>query len=105
MAKIPGYIHAFIGLIMIMFSYWIQQNTESNLIFFYVIGIGLITFGVFKIITKIILNDKETPKQTRKKQNTNNTQNKKRIITCPKCQTKHYSNSNYCHLCGTKLLK
>lgn len=102
MTQIPGYIHAFVGIVMVIFSYYIEQTGEANLIFFYIIGIGFIIYGVFKTLKSYILNDKndELDKDFNKKK-----EYKNNIIQCPRCMTKHYTKSNYCHMCGKKLPK
>lgn len=103
MTKIPGYIYAFIGVIMVMFSYWIEQEAETNLIFFYVIGVGFIVYGVFKTILSFVWTDNSSNSQNEWENKGKKTQ--KNIIQCSRCMTKHYSNSNYCHMCGKKLRK
>lgn len=100
--KIPSLVYIILGIVISVFSNFVSQRTENNgiIIFFYV-GIGFVIFGVFKLILGFVLRDKEKPVQQKKPKTIQN----KSIIRCHVCQAKHYSNSNYCHLCGTKLLK
>lgn len=86
-----------IGVIVISFSVFVNNRTDSNsLILFIIIGVGMIIYALFDLLTKIILKDDKKPKGI------NNT---KKIIECKVCKTRHYSSSNFCHMCGTKLIK
>ncbi|MFT4260871.1 MAG: hypothetical protein ACMXX9_00375 [Candidatus Woesearchaeota archaeon] len=100
--KIPSLVYIILGGAISFFSSFVNQRTENNgIILFFYIGIGFIIYGVFKLILKFVLKDKEEPIKQEKPKVVQD----KTIIRCHVCGAKHYSNSNFCHLCGTKLLK
>lgn len=74
------------------YAFFVSQNTDNRGInLFIYIGVLFIAYGVFRLLTSFVTTSKPTSIDS------------KVIIRCPKCQTKHYSTSNYCHMCGTKL--
>ena len=102
--KINPIVFIIVGLLISYFANFVDARTDNQgiALFFYV-GLGFIIYGVFKIAIFFVLKDKSKSKKDSKpphKVNVNRT-----IISCPTCMTKHYSNSNFCHMCGTKLLK
>jgi hypothetical protein len=103
--KIPSLVYIIVGLAVSLFSRYVSQRTENNgLELFFYVGIGFIIWGTFRLILGFVLSDKsKKPKEKETKKN--NYSDDKTVIRCHVCSVKHYSTSNYCHMCGTKLLK
>ncbi len=108
MPKIPGIVFVAAGIAIAWFSRYVDARTENQgMILFFYAGIVLIAIGVFKIITKMIMKDQEKPEKetniSEEEKKIRETIEKRRIIMCGMCGTRHYATSNYCHMCGTKL--
>ncbi len=89
---------------MAYFSNFINSRVDgSNIKIFFYVGLGFIIWGFFKILTAFILRDK--PIRAKTSIPPHRIPTERTIIKCPICMAKHYSNSNYCHLCGAKLNK
>ena len=87
------------------------------------LGIGLLflLIGVIKLIVKVVSStsanekkfrermsgvdqiNREERRMSRESKLANAQATKSTIISCPRCQTKNYSASNYCHMCGLRL--
>jgi hypothetical protein len=107
MPKIPGIVYVILGIAMAWFARYVDTRTQNQgmTLFFYA-GIVLIAIGVFKIIIKYVTKDETPEKETiisEEEKKIRETIEKRRIIMCKMCGTRHYSTSNYCHMCGTKL--
>ncbi len=129
MTKISGWVYLIIGAFVSGYSRYIQSKiTSPGLTLFFWAGVIFIGIGVFKIVLSFIFKEKkiidstslsiqdkivnnlgfakDIPKYDSEKINKERELilNKNRgIVACPKCGTKHYSNSNFCHICGTRL--
>lgn len=133
MAKISGWIFLAIGAAVSLFSNYVRKRGGEGLALFFWAGLIMIGIGVFKIAvgyitkgTKSKLYGEEPEKKKKfidsvklgfnkdldvvngrdaesEKQKAINTIQSTSIIVCPVCGTKHYSNSNFCHMCGTRL--
>jgi hypothetical protein len=106
--KISGWIYLIFGLIISVYSRIVMQTTDKNLGFFFYVGLFLLVIGVFKIVFKLITNPKDKSfkdysSERTEKYKTNQRNKSFNIINCPDCNTKNYSNYNYCHSCGFKL--
>jgi len=123
MVKIHGLVYIIIGGVMAFFSNFVYQKTnKTSLLLFFYFGLLFIAIGFFKIVKNFMLKD-GAPKNDKKnmnpriaamlnkdlgsinmsqKQSISQSQN---IIACPRCGTKHYSTSNFCHKCGYPLKK
>ena len=106
MASIPGWIYIIIGVAIAIYSKLLVKETGANpfLNIFFYIGVAFIAVGLVKTIFKRSKKDKpvnepHTPVQQKQTQNTPG------IVYCNRCGAKHYSNSNFCHLCGSRLPK
>ena len=102
--KLPGIVFIVVGLVMAFFTSFVNSRVEgSSITIFFYVAFGFVIYGFFKLVTAFILRDK-TPRPT-----TIIPPHKipieRTIVKCPICMTKHYSNSNFCHLCGAKLNK
>ncbi len=102
--KIPGTLWLIFGLAISIFSQIVKSkqdgNTAAMQLFFY-IGLLFIVIGIFKIVIKLVLNPK---KENYIDTNIPTESNEKfKIILCPKCKAKNYASFNYCRNCGTKL--
>jgi hypothetical protein len=132
MVKISGWVYLAIGAVVSLFSRYVQNRGGKGLAIFFWAGIILIGVGVFKIATGFMMAKEEDKNRAEKekkgfkiafnkdlegvnpqqkvmqeRQQAMNSINEKSadrsIIVCPRCGTKHYSNSNFCHMCGVKL--
>ncbi len=156
MVKISGWVYLVIGPIISLFARYVQNRGGKGLALFFWVGIALIAFGIFKIVTRFITRDKIEKKESKLKvekesrlfglglkadvnitaeerervmrekqqamrtienkttQGAHSTQSSQQsrsqsasqtpnIISCPTCGTNHYSNSNFCHMCGARL--
>lgn len=120
-----------IGAGVALFSKYVQNKGGKGMALFFWVGIIMIGIGIFKVVLGFILRDERKEKQLQeKKQNFNPLQkmgfnkdlegvdSKKiemerqqamknvqqtNIVNCPTCGTRHYSNSNFCHMCGARL--
>lgn len=125
MAGIHGFVYIIIGLSVTLFSNYVYNKTAipSLLLFFY-LGLIFIAIGAFKLVKGFLLKDSAKPikekepnqalakmlnkdlanvDMNRTQQNHSMQQNQ--IIACQRCGTKHYANSNFCHICGYPLKK
>jgi membrane protein implicated in regulation of membrane protease activity len=117
MASIPGWIYIIIGVAIAIYSKLLVKETGANpfLNIFFYIGVAFIAVGLVKTIFKRSKKDKpvnepHTPVQQKQTQQQKpvvqqQTQNTPGIVYCNRCGAKHYSNSNFCHLCGSRLPK
>jgi hypothetical protein len=131
MAGISGWVFMAIGAIVTLFSNYVRNRGGQGLALFFWVGIAMIGIGVFKIVYGFIIKDKKAKSGIEEKkekgsiiskmgfnkdldavgskeleiekQNALNKIQNTNILVCPICGTKHYSNSNFCHMCGTKL--
>ena len=129
MVKLSGWVFLIIGAVVSVYSTYVQSKIDSpGLTLFFWVGIAMIGIGVFKLalafvfgnkskkdVTSNNLNDKianslgfgkDLPKMDAEKLQRERgliLNRTKSIIICPNCSTKHYSNSNFCHMCGTRL--
>ena len=131
MAGISGWIFVAIGSIVSLFSNYVRNRGGGGMALFFWVGIGMIGVGIFKLAAGYILNEKKTKEETERirqknfskikfgfnkdleevngkeveqeKQKAMNKINDMGIIVCQICGTKHYSNSNFCHMCGSRL--
>ena len=129
MVKIHGFVYIVLSILMSLYSKFIQNKVQKpSLVLFFWVGVGFIGFGVFRLIISYVMSDK-SPKPSASSNpaleklklekhrmqsgesslnRSNNTQNSrvssdKNIVACGRCGTKHYSNSNFCHMCGFSL--
>jgi hypothetical protein len=129
MTKISGWIFMAIGAGVTLFSSYVQKRGGEGMALFFWAGIVMIGIGVFKIAYYFITRENTTKEEkkemgnlgsnfkfglnkdldnitkdaAREKQDAINKIQQTNIIVCPVCGTKHYSNSNFCHMCGTRL--
>jgi hypothetical protein len=128
MAGISGWIFMAIGAIVALFSRYIQKKGGDGLGLFFWAGVVMIGIGVFKIAARFMLREKKAEQEKenqekgqfkfgfnkdleavdsnellREKAKAVKSMEEMNILVCPNCGTKHYSNSNYCHMCGRKL--
>ena len=127
--KIHGFVYVVLGILMALYARFIQSKVQkSSLSLFFWIGIAFLVFGIFRLITSYVFNDKSTKEKSVPKvnprlealrlekqkfmsgsnsssnSNVSNPHNDSReIVECSRCMTKHYSNSNFCHMCGASL--
>lgn len=119
--KISGLVFLVIGIVVILFSLFVQSvNPEANLIFFIIAGGLFIAYGVFKLVSKVITGtdpkDAQKPvisesivqKLVKNKDleavNMQMAQRQKPTITvCSRCGSKNYSTNNFCYNCGNRL--
>jgi len=124
MVRINGFVYIIIGGAIAFFSNLIynKTGTGSILLFFYV-GLLFIAVGFFKVVSSLILGKKEKePSKIGERTNSvlANMINKdmaavdiarrskgappaNSIVSCPRCGTRHYATSNFCHKCGMRL--
>lgn len=126
MAGISGYVFMAVGAAVSLFSRYIQKKGGEGLQLFFWAGIIMIGIGVFKIVVAFIMKEKKSEEKKENSEGRFFGLNKdledvaaeklmkeknaaaaniqmNSIIVCRTCGTKHYSNSNFCHICGTKL--
>lgn len=129
MVKISGWIYLVIGGAVAAYSKFIQTKIDSpGMTLFFWAGILMLGVGVFKLVMSFIFSNKMKQEQTpgsfedrvanklgfskdlpkidaeklqrERDMILNRTSS---IVVCPSCGTKHYSNSRFCHMCGTRL--
>lgn len=113
--KSKGLMQLIIGFIVVLTSYLMNRKaSEPKFTFFLFIGGIFLIYGIFKLILWSILREK--PDSIRKplkpahitafqkNQGPTHTHHQT-IIACHSCDTKHYSNANYCQMCGTRMNK
>jgi len=103
--KIPGWAYAGVGLAITLYSKFVESRTKGGnplMGFFFWIGIAILVFGTFKLITQFLLKDKSPgPKgQVNPGQRPPEARD---AIYCPRCNAKLDPRSRYCNWCGTKL--
>lgn len=106
--SIPSFVYIVVGAAIAVFSRFVDSRTENaGIILFFYVGLGFVIWGVFKVLTNFVLKDRVIKDVSSLKQKKPDFKYdvKKSIVSCRVCQTKHYSSSNFCHMCGTKLLK
>lgn len=116
--KIHGAVYVVLGILMSLYARFIQVKTQkSSMALFFWLGIGFIIFGIFRLITNYVFKDNSKVKSRepsgleKLKRERENFLNKasgssalqQSIVACSRCGTKHYSNSNFCHICGASL--
>ncbi|MCC7574687.1 hypothetical protein KO361_03795 [Candidatus Woesearchaeota archaeon] len=118
MVKIHGSVWMILGVLMAVYSKFIQSKIQkSSLSLFFWVGIGFVVFGVFRLIIDYVLSDSSKKsrkdndvdsvldrlKKEKDEMSKNHVYSSKEIISCARCGTRHYSNSNFCHMCGYSL--
>jgi hypothetical protein len=124
MVRIHGSIWIVLGILMSLYSRFIQSQIEKgSMSLFFWVGIGFIAFGVFRLITDYVFKDsskiskpvsgnssldrlkleKERMMQKKDDYEQSYDNSGKVIIPCSRCGTKHYGTSNFCHICGFQL--
>lgn len=119
MASISGPVWLIIGIVMAGFSWFVERTTQKSMLFFIIVAGIFVFVGIVKIIwsagkSKKPKQQKENKEQQIRMQNMQqqnpeqyperpNMIQKDRIIVCPNCGAKHYSHSNFCHMCGARL--
>jgi F0F1-type ATP synthase assembly protein I len=79
------------------YTYYVTRsvNTKPAMYLFFLIGFALTVYGAYRLIRSLIFTASTKP--------TNNNRDNEDIIRCSNCGVKHYTTSNYCHKCGSKL--
>ncbi len=119
--KIHGAVYVVLGLLMALYARFIGRQVDSGaMVLFFWIGIGFVVFGVFRLIINYVMSDKADKAEKSKTENSkldvlkkekqafensSNNSYSSQIISCSRCGTRHYSNSNFCHMCGLSLKK
>lgn len=95
MKFLTSLITLLVGTAIIWFTSYVQTVAEAPPIFssFYLLGAIFISYTVYNIVLWYITQKGKNEQET----------NKHTLQHCPKCGTSHYKESNYCHMCGTKL--
>ena len=121
--RIPALVYIVLGILMALYARFIQSRVDKgSLVIFFWIGIIFIGYGFFRLVLNFVLRDKSSVKKKnnseldalkREKErllkNQSMNQNKeyesesREIVSCARCGTRHYSNSNFCHMCGYSL--
>ena len=120
--RIHGLVYVVLGILMAVFSKFIESKLDNNsMALFFWVGLGFIAFGVFRLMTLFVFNDSsKKPKLERKNSNpeleklkqekakmmsgqSRTQESEREIVVCPRCGVKHYSSSNFCHMCGCSL--
>ena len=118
MKSINGLIFIIVGIIVAGFSYFMKQN---NLTVFIYIGIGMIAYGIVKLIIQRALygGSKKDNKRMEKMMsqpvqsqpartyshvnpNMQYRQQAQHTKFCDSCGTMHHANAKYCTKCGKK---
>ncbi len=86
-----------IGAGITAYTYYVTRsvNTKPAMYLFFLIGFALTVYGAYRFMRSIIFNASTNT--------TNDKSENNDIIRCSNCGVKHYTTSNYCHKCGTKL--
>ena len=102
--KIHPIVYIIVGLAVVFFTRYVESRSEdAGMTFFLYVGFLFLAIGLFKLIILFLFKEKKA--NVIKQENNHKAVAKKKIISCQTCGVKHYSNSNYCHMCGTKLRK
>ena len=92
-----------------LFITWTVPDTNKDIMYvFAVIGGLFFMVGLIKHLTsrdKASLRNEEeaVSSQFARVSVTNPPVGEKTVILCPKCRSRNYSTSNFCHMCGTRL--
>jgi ABC-type nickel/cobalt efflux system permease component RcnA len=132
MAKISGWVYLIVGIVMIVFSVLVNNNTgKDSMNLFIFAGIIFVVIGFGKIGWKFFMREKKPKKHKQEKhsekqvhhhkqtshhssnQNThqhsshhhsqNPVHSQREIISCPFCSTRHYKGANFCMNCGRRI--
>ena len=121
-----GFSQIIIGIFVSVISFYMNKiNKDSKFtLFLYVglifLGYGIIKFGIYFLFfrdkkeekpKKVKENEKDPnpkmmhPHEVKQFKNHNSPMDNHHptIIACHACQTKHYSNANFCQMCGAKI--
>ncbi|MFH1212189.1 MAG: hypothetical protein V1659_04670 [Candidatus Woesearchaeota archaeon] len=119
MASIPGPAWIIIGVVVGVFAWIVQKATQQKGMVLFIAIAGLFVFiGVIKTIWA----SSKKKRKSREKEEFPSYRtearaqfkpehypeqpsliSQNRIIMCHNCGTKHYSYSNFCHICGARL--
>lgn len=97
-----------LSFLIIAISIYLENNYEAvDLLFFRILSFIIAFYYTGKILIGYMLKDEEDVNHKKNPQSTKfkDERNTKKILTCHKCNAKHYYTSNFCHLCGAKLRK
>lgn len=114
--KIHGLVYVVLGVLMALYARFIGSQVDSGaMVLFFWVGVGFLVFGVFRLILGYVFKDKEKVSR-RESPALNNLKKQKEdfmrkqtinssgeIVSCGRCGTRHYKNSNFCHMCGYSL--
>lgn len=118
---IPWGAYVLIGVGVSIFSKIVQIKDPTNAamtlffwtgVIFAIVGIG--KFALEQFTKKEKIDEKKDKEKFMKQiynqqlhwqrqQQGNNQPSQYSVINCPKCGTKHYASSNFCHKCGARL--
>ncbi|MBD3209040.1 zinc ribbon domain-containing protein [Candidatus Woesearchaeota archaeon] len=115
---IPSIAWVIVGAAIAIFAKYTQLKDPDStfmLLFFY-LGIIITVFGLGKVVVKQFVSkeqqtmkgeerryDKQLRQQEHAMQEQHQHPARHNIISCPKCGTRHYTTSNFCHKCGARL--
>ena len=96
--KIPGVFLFICGVAVSAISKFNPNRDDPFFNIFFYVGIVLIFFGIVKMIFAPPSKRRQTiiEKQKEGKKGTN-------VIVCPRCNTKNFRYSKYCHMCSYRL--
>lgn len=92
-----------------LFITWTVHDTNKNIMYvFAAIGFLFFIVGLIKHLTSknepsLKNEEKQIANQFTRISVTKPSSGEKTIILCPKCRSRNYSTSNYCHMCGARL--
>ena len=116
---LPWFAFVIVGVLISGYAKFVQwRNPESSAmtLFFYIgLAIGLFGLGKYALNKKMGQENKQVKQEQKRyahqlerqkqqwQQQRQQPPAQHSIIHCPKCGTKHYAASNFCHKCGSRL--
>ena len=96
MAVVQSIVSVILGAGIIWGTWYMQSITDVPPAFsaFYFLGGAFIASAAFSLLKWYVTRDMGGPQTPIPE---------RQIVRCSNCNTRHYSESNYCHMCGRKL--
>jgi len=119
---LPWFVYVVVGVLVSGYAKLVQVKNPGNtaMTLFFYIGIVLVLVGFGKLGIRKTVKKEEKEQRVEKASFARELSDQQRrwereqqrslyhpaqhnIIVCPRCGTKHYATSNFCHKCGARL--
>lgn len=117
--RLSGWVWVVLGILMSLYARFIQSKVQKpSLGLFFWVGLGFVVIGIFKLVLGFVFKDKSNVALGTVSQSSNSKHavaeaerrklesgldKKEEIVACSRCGTRHFSASNFCHMCGNSL--